>query len=163
MDPEAPATRALLASGLLVSLITAGGLVQLRFGGLDGMLASLAGALAGLIALPVAGAQLAVRRWRPRPVRVSPLLLHAVLVPWAVALAAAGAIVAGSSLALAEVRSVEVPGADCASFGELLRARWSLAASGGALVAGLHDGSNVRFTLAGGMPVCRSEPSRSRR
>ena len=159
-----PTDRNLLLSGLLVSLITAGVLVRLRFGGLDGLLASFAGALAGAIFIPVAGAQLAARRLRPRPRRLSPLLVHAVLVPWAAALGAAAAILAGSSLVLATVRAADVPGANCAGFEELLAARWSLETSGeAALVAGLQDRSSVRFTLEAGMPTCQSERSRSRR
>ena len=159
-----PSARELVVSGLLVSLITAGVLVRLRFGNLDGLLASLAGALAGAIFIPVAVAQLVARRVRPVPRRISPLLLHAVLVPWAAALATAAAIVAGSSLLLAKVRATDLPGASCASFEELLGARWSLAESENAvLVAVLQDGSSVRFNLAAGMPTCQSVPSRSRR
>ena len=159
----APSARDLVLSGLLVSLITAGGLVRLRFGGLDGILASFAGALAGAIFIPVAGAQLAARRLRPCPRRVSPLLLHAVLVPWAAALASAAAILVGSSLMLAE-RAADLPGANCASFEELLAARWSLASSGEpALVAGLRHGSSVRFNLSAGRPTCQSVSSSARR
>jgi len=159
-----PSARDVLLSGLLVSLITAGALVRLRLGGLNGPLAELAGVLAGAIFVPVAGAQLAARRLQPRPRRLSPLLLHGVLVPWAAALAMAAAIVVGSSLALAEVRAKDLPGASCAGFEELLAARWSLATSGGAaLVAGLRDGSSVHFALEAGRPTCQSVSSRSRR
>lgn len=157
-----PSARELMVSGLLVSLITAGVLVRLRFSGLDGLLASLAGALAGAIFIPVAVAQLVARRVRPMPRRISPLLLHAVLVPWAAALATAAAIVVGSSLLLGKVRATDLPGASCAGFEELLAARWSLAEDA-ALVAGLRDGSSVRFNLAAGMPPCESVSSRSRR
>jgi len=160
----APRLRDVLLSGLLVSLIMGGVLVRLRLGGLDGPLAEIAGALAGVIFIPVAGAQLAARRLWPRPQRLSPLLLHAVLVPWAAALATAAAIVVGSSLALARVRHADLTGAGCASFEELLAARWSLATAGGAaLVAVLRDGSSVHFSLDAGRPTCRSASSRSRR
>lgn len=159
-----PSARDVLLSGLLVSLITGGVLVRLRFGSLDGLLASLAGALAGAILLPVAGAQLVARRLQPRPRRISPLLLHALLVPWAAALATAAAIVVGSSLALARVRAADLPGVSCASFEELLAARWSFATAGGAaLVAGLQDRTSVHFNLEAGRPTCQSVPSRSRR
>jgi len=159
-----PGARDALLSGLIVSLITGGVLVRLRLGGLDGMLASVAGALAGAIFIPVAGAQLVARHLWPRPHRVPPLFLHAVLVPWTAALATAAAIVVGSSLALAGVRGADLPGVSCASFEELLAARWSLATSGGAaLVAGLQDGSSVHFNLEAGRPTCQSVPSRSRR
>jgi hypothetical protein len=87
-----------------------------------------------------------------------------VLVPWTAALATAAAIVVCSSLLLAKVRATDLPGASCASFEELLAARWSLAKSEDAvLVAVLQDGSSVRFNLAAGMPTCQSVPSRSRR
>jgi hypothetical protein len=95
---------------------------------------------------------------------VSPLLLHALLVPWAAALAAALAIVVVSSLALARVPDTEFLDGACAGFGELLAARWSLATTGGAaLVAGLQDGRSVHFSLEAGRPACQSVPSRSRR
>jgi len=160
----APSVRDALLSGLLISLITSGALVRLRLGGLDGPLAEIAGALAGALFVPVAVAQLAARRLVPRPRRVSPLLLHALLVPWAAALAAAFAIVVLTSLALARFPDTEFLGGACAGFGELLAARWSLATTGGAvLVAGLPDGRSVRFEIEAGKPACQSVPSRSRR
>jgi len=160
----APRVRDALLSGLLISLITGGALVRQRFGGLDGPLAEIAGALAGAIFLPVAAAQVGALRLFPRPRRVSPLLLHALIVPWATAVAAAFAIVVCSSLALARVRDADASPLGCASFEALLAARWSLGTSGGpTLVAGIQDGRNVHFSLESGRPTCQSVPSRSRR
>jgi hypothetical protein len=153
----APPARGLLVSGLLISLITAGALVRLRLGSLDDTLASLAGALAGAIFIPVAGAQLLARRLWPRPRRISPMAFHGVLVPWATAVASAAGLVVTSSLALARARAADLPGARCASFEELLAASWALDRSEGtALLAGLRNGSRVRFDLAGGTPACQS-------
>lgn len=158
-----PSTRDVLLSGLFVSLITAGVLVRVRFGSLDGALTELAGALAGALFIPVAVAQLAARRRWPAPRRVSPLLLHAVLAPWAAALAGAIALLIGSSWALASVRGAGLEPAGCAGFEELLAARWSTGETKSALVARLSDGSSIQFNVEAGRLTCKSLAPLSRR
>lgn len=158
-----PTLPALLSSGLLVSLIVAGALVRLYFGGLDGGLASLAGVLAGALFVPVGCAQLAARRLVPRPRRVSGRWLHGAIVPWAAALAAAGSLHAVAPAALAALRSLDAPPGGCASVAELAAARWSFEPGGPALLAGLADGRKVRFELARARLGCRAEAPVSRR
>jgi len=153
---EPPSTRDALLSGLLISLITAATLVRLRLASLDGPLAEIAGAVAGAIFVPVALAQLASLRFHPRPGLGSPLLWHAVVVPWAVALASAAAIVAGSSWALAAVRGAGLD-TPCASFDELVAARWSASGSE-TLLATLGNGSQVQFLFEAERPTCRTVP-----
>ena len=157
-------TRHVLLSGVLGSLLAAAALVRLGFGSLDDSLASIAGALGGAILVPTGVAQLAARRLWPAPRRLSPLLLHAVVVPWAVTLASAAAILAGSSWALAAVRGLAIPSASCASYEDLIAARWSRPARGGAaLVATLSDGRSIQFNLEAGEPRCRVISPHSRR
>ncbi len=158
-----PSTRDLLLSGLLVSLITAGVLVRWRFGGLDGPLAELAGGLAGVLLIPVAASQLAARRQWPMPRRLSPLLCHAVLVPWAAALASAMALVIASSWALAGVRGTGLQSKGCGRFEELLAARWSAGETQSALVARLQDGGSIHFNVEAGRLTCKSFAPPSRR
>ena len=162
--PPPPPAREVLISGLLVSLIVAAALVHLRFGSLDDPLASIAGALGGAIFILVGVAQLAARRLWPAPRQLSPLLLHAALVPWAAAVASAAAVLLGSTWAFAHVRDLALPSARCASFVELIAARWSRAPRDeSAFVAELGDGRRIQFNLAAGEPACQVVSTSSRR
>jgi hypothetical protein len=141
-------TGRVLVSGLMVSLFAGSALVGLRLGGLDGERSWLAGAIAGLIAVPVAVTQLTVLRLRPRPRLVSPLQLHAIAVPWLAALAFTAALAAGLPLLSGSPVAFSDSSATCLSFDEMVKADWALHTERKTPVgARLHDGRQVYLYL----------------